>query len=56
MFGVQDLTNAYEKIMEQRRGADDKGSKALRNQQLLRLLVAGFVALVFGLISSLLHI
>ena len=51
MFGVQDLTNAYKKIMEQRHGADDKGSKAG-----LRLLVAGFVALVFGLISSLLHI
>ena len=31
MFGVQELTNAYEKIMEQRRGADDKGSKAQTN-------------------------
>jgi len=26
-FRDKELTNAYEKIMEQRRGADDKGSK-----------------------------
>lgn len=28
LFVIQELTNAYEKIMEQRRGSDEKCSKA----------------------------